>query len=111
MIRLNKSVRLYEWGEGTNTLNQVWNQIGDGKIVSTRLKQGKTTMTVELKGAFSKRNPRDTSIKVAQQGEGMTARSDKWGEVAIGYLRAVETKGAKSVVVIEIETAAKVARK
>src|SRR5262245_26755518 len=107
MIRLSKPVKLYEWGEGTNTVNQVWRELGQGKIVSSKRKDLVTTLTVELGSAFNKGNARDNAIKLAQQGEGMTARSDKWGEVAIGRLKSVE--GGRSIV-IEIPVATKISK-
>ncbi len=109
MIRLNKPVKLYEWGEGTNTVNQVWRELGEGKIVSSTHKDLVTTLTVELGSAFAKGNPRDNAIKLAQQGEGMTARSDKWGEVAIGRLKSVEGGSGRSIV-IEIPVATKISK-
>ena len=110
MIRLNKPVKLYEWGEGTNTVNQVWKELGEGKITSAKRKDLVTTLEVELGGSFAKGNSRDNAIKVAQQGEGMTARSDKWGEVAIGRLKSVDSAGGKSVVAIEIPVATKISK-
>ncbi len=109
MIRLSKPVKLLEWGEGTNTLNQIWTEIGQGRVVSERTKNGLTTLTIQLSKGLEKKNPRDNSIKVAQQGEGLTGRSDSWGEVAMGQLRSVESGG--TVVVIEIPAATKVDRR
>jgi len=110
MIRLNKPVKLYEWGEGTNTVNQVWRELGEGRITSSKRKDLITTLEVELASSFAKSNPRDNAIKLAQKGEGMTARSDKWGEVAIGRLKSVNSGGGKSVVAIEIPVATKLSR-
>lgn len=109
MIRLSKPVRLLEWGEGTNTLNQNWSEVGEGRVVADKTKDGLTTLTVELVRGLEKKNPGDNSIKLAQQGEGMTGRSQMWGEVAMGRLRSVESGG--KVVVIEIPTATKVDRR
>ena len=106
MIRRNKPVRLYEWGEGTNTLNQVWSSLGEGRIVSDKSKQGRLTLTVELKSTFDKRNKKDNTIKIMQQGEGMTAQSTFWGEVAMGQL--TDTRTGNRVAVIEIPTATKI---
>jgi hypothetical protein len=47
-IRLRKPVRLLEWGTGTNTTNQKWEQCGEGKIQSCKRKDGVTTMVVEM---------------------------------------------------------------
>lgn len=110
MIRLNKPVKLLEWGEGVNTLNQVWNEMASGQIVSARRKDGVMTMVVEVSGSVVKKNAKDDAIKVAQQGEGMTARSQKWGEVAMGRLKGLETAGGKTTVQIEIAAATKVGR-
>ncbi len=110
MIRLNKPVKLLEWGEGTNTLNQIWMEIGQGSIRSARQKDGLTTLVVEMPGPFEKKNKRDDAIKIAQPGEGMTARSQAWGEVAMGKLRSVEPAGGRSLVHIEIPTAAKIGK-
>jgi len=110
MIRTNKPVKLLEWGEGTNTVNQVWTEIAHGKIQSTRQVSGLTTMAVEISGQFEKKNSKDDSIKIVQQGEGMAARSEHWGEVAIGKLKSTDSAGGKKVVVIEIQTAAKISK-
>ncbi len=107
MIRLNKPVKLLEWGEGTNTLNQIWTEIGEGKIIHEKTKDGITKLSVEITGSFNKKNQKDNSIKIVQPGEGMTSCSDSWGEVAIGQLNKVEPKGGKSLVVIDISTAVK----
>lgn len=108
MIRPNKPVKLLEWGQGTTTLNQVWSEIGTGTIRSHPQKDGLTTLVIELTGPFEKKNKKDDSIKIAQQGEGMAARSEMWGEVAMGKLRSTESDGGKSVVYIDILTAAKI---
>lgn len=110
MIRINKPVKLLEWGAGTNTLNQVWMEMGAGKIIprSVKQKDGFTTLAVEMDGPFNKKNPRDDSIKITQQGEGMTARSQMWGEVAVGKLRATGSESGKTIVYIDIPTAVKI---
>ncbi|HEY9867907.1 MAG TPA: hypothetical protein V6D08_01760 [Candidatus Obscuribacterales bacterium] len=108
MIRLNKPVKLYEWGEGTNTLNQVWNEVGQGRILSFKRQGGAATLVVEMDGKLVKKNQRDNSLKIAQQGEGMTARSERWGEVVMGKLKSVEERSGKSVLAIDVPFAAKV---
>ncbi len=110
MIRPNKPVKLLEWGEGTVTLNQVWNEIGQGTIASVREKDGLTTLTIVMTGEFKKQNAKDDSIKVTQLGEGLTARSQSWGEVAIGKLRATDSGRGRTIVCIEVETATKVGK-
>lgn len=110
MIRLNKPVKLLEWGEGTNTLNQVWSEIGQGKILEAKRKNGLTTLLVTISGAVEKKNAQDDAIKIVQSGEGMTSRSQKWGEVALGKLKSQETKGGQSLLFIEIGTATKFGR-
>ena len=106
MIRLNKPVKLLEWGEGTNTLNQNWHIIGEGKIEQAKQKDGATTLTVTMSGPFNKKNKEDNAIKVVQEGEGMTTHSTNWGEVAVGTLESVD--GAR--VSIHIATAAKLSK-
>ena len=110
MIRPEKPVKLLEWGAGTNTLNQVWNELAEGDILSARRKDGVMTMVVQVKGAVDKKNPKDDAIKVAQKGEGMTSHSDSWGEVATGRLKSIEASGGMTVVQIEIANATNVGR-
>jgi hypothetical protein len=103
MIRIRKPVRLLEWGEGTNTTNQVWTAIGEGRIVRKQGNAGLTTLTIEMSSPVEKKNRQDNSIKIAQEGEGMAANSKRWGEVAMGFLKSVDGK----TVSIEIPTATK----
>jgi hypothetical protein len=105
MIRTRKAVRLLEWGEGTNTTNQIWTVSGEGKIVRQTKVGSLWTVWVEMSAAFSKKNTKDNTIKLAQLGEGMAANSERWGEVAVGVLKSVENGGR--TVQIEIPTAAK----
>ncbi|HEY9792799.1 MAG TPA: hypothetical protein V6D22_20525, partial [Candidatus Obscuribacterales bacterium] len=91
--------------EGTNTTNQVWTVIGEGRIVRHQKKPGITTFTVEMAGTFEKKNSKDNTIKIAQQGEGMAAVSNRWGEVAMGVVKSVESGG--KVVNIEVSAATK----
>jgi hypothetical protein len=104
MIRIRKPVRLMEWGEGTNTTNQVWTVVGEGNIVKYGRAEGVTTLVISTNG-FSKKNTKDNSLKLAQQGEGMTGNSKYWGEVAMGVLKKVEDGGR--TVVVEISAATK----
>lgn len=104
MIRYNKPVQLLEWGEGTNTTNQIWSVLGEGRFVSKTTKDGITVMTVETNAAVSRKNQKDNSVKLAQKGEGMSANSEHWGEVAMGHIQSV----SGNTVVIEIPYAVKV---
>lgn len=111
MIRLGKPVQLLEWGQGTNTTNQNWNLLAEGTIQGKpRTVDGITTVSVEIDGSWNKQNPADESIKIMQQGEGMTPRSDKWGEVAMGRLRSVGSDSGKTIVQIELKGAVKVGK-
>ena len=74
-------------------------------------------MVVELKGQLNKNNQQDDHVKVAQLGEGMAPYAERWGkikarwgEVAMGRLKSVESAGNKSRVHIEISAATKVGR-
>ena len=110
MIRLGKPVQLYEWGIGTNTLNQIWTLCGKGTLLSgPKIRMGASEIAVQIDGRFEKKNPKDDSIKIMQQGEGMTPTSDKWGEVAMGRLKSVSTTG-QSVVTIEVKSAIKIGK-
>jgi hypothetical protein len=106
MIRVRKPIRLLEWGAGTNTTNQIWSIAGEGKISRYEMRNGVTTLYVELGGQFKKTNENDNSLKIAQPGEGMTMNSTHWGEVAMGVVKAVESGGRR--VLIEITTATKI---
>jgi hypothetical protein len=111
MIRLGKPVRLLEWGEGTNTKNQIWETIGQGVLHNkSKYYAGLTTLIVEVEGSVTKRNQKDNHIKVLQPGEGMVPIADNWGEVAMGTLKSIESQNGKTVVKIDIEGAAKMAR-
>jgi hypothetical protein len=105
MIRTRKPVQLLEWGEGTNTTNQIWTVIGEGRIVKNVTKRGLTTVIVETNAPVTKKNSKDNAIKLCQVGEGMTMNSNRWGEVAVGVLKAVE--GGGKTISIEISTATK----
>ena len=107
MLRLAKPVKLYEWGQGTNTLNQVWNEIGRGTLKSARRRSdGVTEVIVELEAAFAKPNSADDTVKLVQQNSNMTPASEAWGESAIGRLRSAEGRQA----CIEVDHATKVMR-
>jgi len=111
MIRIGKPVQLLEWGEGTNTTNQIWIEMGKGNLrTKPKVYAGTTVLTVEVNGAFEKKNQKDDSVKVMQQGEGMTPGSERWGEVALGKLKSVEKEGGKTLVNIEIKTAIKIGK-
>lgn len=106
MIRIRKPVKLLEWGEGTNTTNQVWTEIAQGTIVRNVKRSGVTTLFVQLNSSFQKKNNKDNHVKVVQQGEGMTANSTHWGEVAVGVVKAVHEQD--KTVEIEVSTATKI---
>lgn len=111
MIRLGKNVQLLEWGAGTNTLNQNWHEVARGKLrAQPKIKIGTTVIAVEVDGAFEKKNEKDDTIKVMQQGEGMTPGSSRWGEVAYGRLKSVSKSGPSTLVEIEINTAIKIGK-
>jgi hypothetical protein len=117
MIRLNKPVRLLEWGKGTSTQNQNWRMMAEGKILSCKRSGGTATMVVEIPGSLEKENQEDDTVKVAQLGEGMAPMArkwgeikDRWGEVAMGRLKSMEGSGGKTVIAIEIAAATKVGR-
>lgn len=117
MIRLNKPVKLLEWGEGTNTTNQRWEEMGEGSIKSAKRKEYITMMVVEVKGSIAKRNIRDDSVKVAQLGEGMAPHAerwgtikDRWGEVAMGKIKSIESSGGNTLIQIEIKNATKMGK-
>lgn len=107
MIRIGKPVQLYEWGAGTNTLNQIWTPCGKGELLSgPKVRMGATEITVQIQGQFEKKNAKDDSIKIMQQGEGMTPTSVKWGEVAMGRIKSV----SGNIVVVEVKSAMKVGK-
>ena len=107
MIRLSKPVKLLEWGEGTNTTNQRWIEMGKGNIVGKpKVIDGITTIVIQLDKNATKSNPNDDSIKVVQTGEGMTPSSDEWGEVAFGRLKSMDA----STVEVEVKFAIKVGK-
>jgi hypothetical protein len=105
MIRTRKPVQLLEWGEGTNTTNQIWTVIGEGRIVKNQRKAGLTMLTIDLQAPLAKKNTKDNSVKVTQEGEGMTMNSKRWGEVAMGVLKSTDNGGR--TVQVEIATATK----
>ena len=67
MIRLRKPVRLLEWGEGTNTTNQIWTVVGEGKIAKSHAKAGLTTLEIELGAPFNRKNTKDNTIKLVRE--------------------------------------------
>ena len=83
--------------------------MGDGKIISVKREDGNTIMEIEIKGRLAKQNPNDDSIKVAQLGEGMSPLAERWGkvttrwgEVAMGRIRAVDDRSIKSIISVEV---------
>ena len=104
MIRLSKPVKVLEWGEGTNTTNQIWSEMGEGTIASATQKNGLTSLVINMKSRVAKKNAKDNSVKIVQLGEGMTARSPYWGEVALGQIKANDGQS----LTIEIPTATKI---
>jgi hypothetical protein len=108
MIRLSKPVKLLEWGEGTNTTNQRWIEMGTGNIVGKpKTVDGITTLIVNIGGTVKKSNANDDTIKVAQVGEAMTPLSQtSWGEVAYGRLKSVDG----NTVEVELKVAVKVGK-
>lgn len=107
MIRRSKPVQLLEWGQGTSQSNQNWTEFGKGKIVGDKkTAEGHRIITIQLSGACDKKNSRDESVKIAQEGEGMTPTPGKWGEVAFGRLKSV----SGSTVEVEVKVAVKVGK-
>ena len=111
MIRLGKPVQLLEWGQGTNTTNQVWTKFAEGTIEGKpRCTDGITTAIIAIDGKLHKNNNADDHVKIMQQGEGMTPASQKWGEVAMGTLSNIEETGGKTLLHIALRGATKVGR-
>lgn len=111
MIRLGKPVQLLEWGQGTNTTNQVWTKFAEGTIEGKpRTVDGVTTAVIAITGKLQKNNGGDDHVKIMQQGEGMTPASQKWGEVAMGTLSSVDESGGKTLVHIALKGAIKIGR-
>lgn len=104
MIRFNKRVKLMEWGKGTNTTNQKWTEIGEGNFSNRSVKDGVTTLTIQTSAPLNRQNEEENAVKLCQQGEGMTGASERWGEVALGYIKNV----AGTTVTVEIPTATKI---
>ena len=104
MIRFNKPVRILEWGEGTNTTNQIWTTIGEGDFQTRKVVDGITTLVVQTKEPIKKVNQNDSTVKLAQLSEGMAANSEYWGEVAIGKLKSLNG----NLATIEIPYATKI---
>jgi hypothetical protein len=106
MIRIRKPVKVLGWGAGTNTLNQIWSVLGEGKIVGRTAAQEATVLSISLNSPLVGQNETDNSIKLAQPGEGMTANSQHWGEVAMGELKSVAEDGMR--IQVEIPYATKI---
>lgn len=111
MIRLGKPVQLLEWGQGISTTTQVWTVFAEGTIEGKpRCVDGVTDVIIAINGKFDKKNGGDDHVKIAQQGEGMTPASQKWGEVAMGTLSKVDEGGGKTTVTIALRGATKVGK-
>lgn len=109
MLKRHQPVKLYEWGQGTNTVNQVWNEIAEGSLDDARRRaDGVTEVKVSIEGAFKKTNPNDDSIKLTQRNSNLTPASEAWGEAAVARLVSFESKGSTSFVKLEVHTATKV---
>ena len=106
MIRVRKPVKVLEWGDGTNTTNQIWTVAGEGRIDSFEMRNGRTTLVIDLNAPYQKKNDKDNIVKIAQEGEGMTMNSPRWGEVAMGHIKTVENSGRR--LHVEIPTATKI---
>lgn len=111
MIRRSKPVQLLEWGLGTNTSNQNWTVFAKGHIVKAEKPvNGVRTIAIELDGSANKENSRDDSVKIAQEGQGMTPTPGKWGEVAFGRLKNISSEGGKSILEVEVKMAVKIGK-
>jgi hypothetical protein len=109
MIRIGKPVQLFEWGAGTTTMNQNWNKIGEGTLRNApKWFAGATMLVVEVDGTVVRTNQKEDMIKLFQPGEAMTPNSPRFGEVAMGKLKSIKEQGAKTIVEIELDGAAKV---
>ncbi len=109
MIRVGKPVQLFEWGEGTTTVTQTWDKIAEGVLMNKgKYSMGSTILVIEINGSVTRKNEKNDTIKIFQQGEVMTPQSERWGEVAMGKLQSIETKGGKSVVNVVLHGAAKI---
>jgi hypothetical protein len=111
MIRLGKPVQLLEWGQGTNTTNQIWTIFAEGSIEGKpRCTDGVTDVIIAINGKLHKKNGADDFVKIMQQGEGMTPASQKWGEVAMGTLSSVDESGGKTLLHIALRGATKLGK-
>ena len=104
MLRFNKAVKIMEWGQGTNSINQNWNEIGEGSFVSRRVKNGITILTIQTKAPVVRTNDKINSVKLCQQGEGVASCSEYWGEVASGNINSL----SGNTVVVEVCQAVKI---
>jgi len=108
MIRLSKPVQVLEWGEGTNTTNQRWEEIAKGRLSGKpKTVAGLTSIVIEVEGSISRKNEKNEYVKVMQQGEGMTPHSNAWGEVAMGTIKSVNNESGKTLVTVEVSAAVK----
>jgi hypothetical protein len=104
MIRFNKAVKIMEWGEGTNSTNQRWEEIAEGTFKTREFKDGITILTIQTKNNVAPKNQKDNTVKLCQQGEGTTANSEFWGEVASGNVTSI----TGNLVVVEISQCVKI---
>ena len=75
MIRLGKPVQVLEWGKGTNTTNQNWNEIAKGRLFGkpkTKLGNHNYCHRNRRLPCRRKNDGANEFVKVMQQGEGMT---------------------------------------
>ena len=109
MIRRSKPVQLLEWGKGTSQGNQNWTVFARGQIRQvSKPVDGVRTITVAVDGDFEKTNTRDDSIKITQEGQGMTPTPGKWGEVAFGRMKDIRNEGGSKIIEVEVKVAIKV---
>jgi hypothetical protein len=108
MIRLSKPVQILEWGIGTNTTNQRWEEIAKGRLSGKpKTVAGLTSLVIEVEGSLNRKNENNEYVKVMQQGEGMTPHSTAWGEVAMGTIKSVDNQSGKTMVTVEVTAATK----
>lgn len=108
MIRLSKPVQILQWGLGTNTTNQRWEEIAKGRLAGKpKTVAGLTSIVIEVEGSINRKNDENDFVKVMQQGEGMTPHSAAWGEVAMGSIKSVDNQSGKTLVTVETSAATK----
>lgn len=111
MIRRSKPVQLLEWGKGSSQANQNWTVFAKGNIQRVdKSENGGRIIVISVGGDCAKSNVRDDSVKITQEGQGMTPTPGKWGEVAFGRLKDIKSEGGGKVVEVEVKVAVKVGR-